>query len=718
MAEIKITGNTGDAVQAVNQLNSAVKNVNKTEEEMWREEAEQQKIKAEQEARKKKWLQEQGYLVKKVTEEVKEQGTKWTELASKMDIMGKIKGAFDWVKDNVQSMESLQTQFAALSLFDSDGKFRKVLNESIVLTKGVANEYDLIAKTNMLMQQGFNLTEDQFRDLIDVSARYASVIGVDINEAIDKLSTSSLKEREGLMRKMGVQLDVNKALDDYAKKLGTTIAGLSDAERQTAILNEQVSKLKEAFSAKGINNESLMSPISTAMKQMDTLTQQATDKIIAQLGVIATAPVTRLLIKIMGGETEKKQLEDLERQVRLNDQIVKKYGEGLSDKQKALLLEKEILMNEQKKREAIQEQKEQMEKGLVAQQQGDLVSNRTGGNIRKIKNALRETREKDDLYQAFKKANTTTDAMSQHMRMMKIDMELMLENAKKASSGIELAFKPSKESEASRAEEERIAKERADRIAASNKANAEKKAKEDEELQNKIIASKWKAFERRYKIKQEESLKNVAQNDKKIAEQMEAVDLDAIFETGIKASNIDEDVYEMRKKKTIDYNNWKKENIIAQIKEETAMEEKFKSYMFEAANNMYTGLLEGRANFLQETIAMSMKRAGAEIFNDGLQGLWQGGRWALSPYPTMAAQGVATIGYSLAEIGAGLALGYAGTKMMPKVSKKGGEKDTTAKDSNEINDSKKQEYKVNTYLFPSERDYLQGLQKSNSKLHG
>lgn len=717
MAEIKITGNTQSAIQSINQLNGAVKNVNKTEEEMWREEAEQQKIKAEQEVKKKKWLQEQGYLIKKVTEDVKEQGNKWTELASKINIMGKIKDAFGWVKDNVQAMESLQTQFTALSLFDESGKFRKVLNESIVITKGVANEYDLIAKTNELVQQGFEFTEEQFRDLIDVGGRYASVIGVDINEAIDKLSRSSLKEREGLMRQMGVHIDNNKVLEDYAKKLGTVVEGLSDVERQSALLNAQVSSLKDAFDLKGINNESLMSPISTAMKQMDTLTQQMTDKIIAKLGVIATAPVTKLLIKIMGGDEDKKQLADLERQVRLNEMIVEKYGEGLSDKHKSLLLEKESLINEQKKRDVIQEQKEQMEKGLIQQQQGDLVSNRTGGNIRKIKDMLKETREKDDLYQAFKKANISTDAMSQHMRMMKIDMELMLENSKKISSGIELAFKPSKDSEDARAESDRVAKERADRIAESNKNNAEKKAKEDEELQKKIISSKWKSFERTYKIKQDESLKNVAMQDKKIAEQMESVDIDAIFETGLKVSNIDEDVYEMRKNKTIEYNKWKKENRIAQIKEETELEEKFKSYLIDASNNMYSGLLSGREAFLQETIAMSMRRAGAEIFNDGLMGLWQGGRWALSPYPSMSAQGVATIGYSLAEIGAGLSLGYAGTKIMPKTGKASEGKDTTARDSNTINQNMKTTQKVSTYLFPSERDYLQSLQHSNAKLN-
>jgi len=265
MATQQLNIDVNQATKALEELNSQIQKVNGTEEKV-------------------------GETSKKTTKEMQEAaektGNKWTEMAAKMDIVGKLKGVFDFIKENVQAMESLQTQFTALSLFDESGKFRKVLNESMVLTRGVANEYDLIATTNDLMQQGFDITEEQFRDLIDVGARYASVIGVDINQAIDQLSKSSLKEREGLMRQMGVTLDMNKVLDEYAKKLGTTVEGLSDVERQSAILNAQVSALKDAFDMKGIDNAALMSPISTAMKQMDTMTQQLTDKIIAQLGVI------------------------------------------------------------------------------------------------------------------------------------------------------------------------------------------------------------------------------------------------------------------------------------------------------------------------------------------------------------------------------------------------------------------------------------------------
>ena len=105
---------------------------------------------------------------------------------------------------------------------------------------------------------------------------------------------------------------------------------------------------------------------------------------------------------------------------------------------------------------------------------------------------------------------------------------------------------------------------------------------------------------------------------------------------------------------------------------------------------------------------------GAEIFNDGLQGLWQGGRWMLSPYPTMAAQGASMVAYSLAEIGAGLALGYAGKAAMPSTSsKEASTKETAAVDRQ--SQAPKNE-KTDVYLYPNEKIWVRRLNESMKKV--
>lgn len=678
---------------------------------------------------------------KEITDGAEKASNKWTELASKLDVFGKVKEAFGWVKDNVQAMESLQTQFTALSLFDASGKFRKVLNESIVLTKGVANEYDLIATTNELMQQGFDFTEEQFRDLIDVGARYASVIGVDINKAIEQLSKSSLKEREGLMRQMGVTLDMNKALDDYAKKLGTTVEGLSDVERQSAILNAQVSALKNAFDMKGIDNTALMSPISTAMKQMDTLTQQMTDKIIAKLGVIATAPATKLLIKIMGGDEDKKQLADLERQVRLNDMIVQKYGEGLSDKQKSLLLEKESLMNEQKKRDVIQEQKEQMEKGLIQQHQGDLVSNRTGGNIRKIKDMLKETRANDDLYQAFKKANVSTDAMSQHMRMMKIDMELMMLSATKIQAGITEGLSKFKDDEEARIKQEEINKERRQRIYEANKEKISQQIADEmkEWKENQQIKMDSEAYWANYQIKQIEKvnkakheaiLREVDNDKKKVEYAIKSKEYMDYLKKG--EIQLERDMFAEKNKTLTDFNDGRlikmkftSDELKAMSQSEISVKIKNEKEYYDAADRManmgyqkaanfstmlINDVLMGEKEFRKEMIGDFIKGIGDQMVADGtfhvFAGIAKG--WGGNPLGWKEAQAGAV------EVGVGVGLGATG-KAIGTTSSKSEEKtkETAAMDRT---NTKPQNQKTDVYLYPNEKPWLRRLNKSIKKI--
>ena len=153
-----------------------------------------------------------------------------------------------------------------------------------------------------------------------------------------------------------------------------------------------------------------------------------------------------------------------------------------------------------------------------------------------------------------------------------------------------------------------------------------------------------------------------------------------------------------------------------QLKEEQKIEMKAQEYVIEASNFAYQNLIAGKTNFLKEMIALSMQKAGAEIFNDGLQGMWQGGRWALSPYPTMAAQGVTMMGYSALEMGAGIALGYAGSKLMPSTggSSESKNKETAAQDrkANQSNNTQK----MDMYMYPDEKAWLRALNKGTNKL--
>lgn len=239
-----------------------------------------------------------------------------------------------------------------------------------------------------------------------------------------------------------------------------------------------------------------------------------------------------------------------------------------------------------------------------------------------------------------------------------------------------------------------------------------------EELEKKINNSKYKRLEKQYNDKI-----NLAKQTSETINNFlvgEETSIDDIFESSSmmkRQQAMNEQMQELEKQSSENRINLKKREHEILLAQEKEYQDIAKSYLIDAANNIYSGIINSRENFLQETIALSMRRAGAEIFNDGLQGLWQGGRWMLSPYPTMSAQGSAMVGYSVAEMGAGVALGYAGAAAMPSTGGKSSEaknKETAARDRLQNFDTQKKEAVV-TYLYPDERTAIQQLSKINKK---
>lgn len=672
MTEIKIVGNTGGAVQAVKQLNTEL---NQTEQE-------QKRIKKSTKD-----------TTKEMKEGAKESGSAWTELNSKLEVVGKgigyVKDAFikfheiqiKGRKENLQ-WESMMNSTRADEIQKNLGK----INESF------GDNVDKATKWRMAYASAFSDVKYDMDAFSNIAQNMAQRTGKDLNEMIEELQQGLLKGDLGILEDNGILHNADLEMQKYAGSIGKTVDKLTDFEKRQGQANIVMRYLNTEFN----NSKPLHDDYIETTNKLSKVTEdfagdvsRLTDEFIALNTEAGNLSIKKQMEKVAQDiQDAKKIISDGEAPYTPSFGADDFYGVGVIDDVGSDLAVKNAKEGLKKHESKLLTLMNNQSRILT----GKLLSDYKIRGVETVAE-MKEIQKNIDI--AIEKAEIGLDKYSGS------NEDLFSEQGKAAYVNLQAL----KNVRAETVKELELIK------------GIKTEDKKDDGRQEKIIASKWKRFERINKIKHEEALKNVAQNDKKIAEQAESVNLDDIFETGIKPSNIDEDVYEMRKKKTIDYNNWKKANRIAQMREETAMEEKFKDYMVGAANNMYSGLLEGRANFLQETIAMSMKRAGAEIFNDGLQGLWQGGRWALSPYPTMAAQGVATIGYSLAEIGAGLALGYAGTKIMPKTGKASEGKDTTAKDSNKINDNKKQEYKVNTYIFPSEREYLQSLQKSNNKLN-
>lgn len=228
--------------------------------------------------------------VKKESDVVKETATNWDKLGQKIiainsaiGLFQEAVGALSAFNDTIKKMEGFQTQATALSLMSKNGEnLNDVLSRSVEITKGVVNQYDILGSVNQLMMKGFELSSASLEKLIDVSGIYSSVTGQDVNSVMQMLAMASQRERDATFEKMGIYIDIDAVLQQYAKTMGKTVEQLGEAEKSTALLENAMDKMKAKFEETGLSAASLESPITHALKVAETAIAQTTDTIVAK----------------------------------------------------------------------------------------------------------------------------------------------------------------------------------------------------------------------------------------------------------------------------------------------------------------------------------------------------------------------------------------------------------------------------------------------------
>ena len=683
MAQVNIEGNTGGAVKAVNQLNTEL---NQTEQE-------QKQI---QKASEK--------TTKEIKEGAKEGESAWTRMNNAMEVIGKAYNAVIGAASKFHEMqikgrkENLQWQ----SMLNSTRASEIVVNMDKI-NAAFGDNIDKAQKMKMAYASAFSDVSYNVEDFGIIVQNMAQRTGKEITEVAEELQQMLLKGDMGMLEDMGLLHNADIELQKYAGSIGKAIDELTDFEVRQGQTQITMKYLNSEFNNTKPLQDTYINLTNKAMHATDGFSgvvANLTDEIFNLNSGMDNLSVAGQMKRVQKEIDEAKKIIETGTQVRSGGGGFGEdswYGAGLEEIADA---------------KDVEDAKKRIESAnsKLLKLQNDASNIYSSKLIKDY--GVRKAESKKELKGIMDQIKTDTEAAQEQLKgfmangtlivnenslalMTRVQsLKTVYNEAQKEMAGLKSIKKTKAQIDAENAViSEAIAQE----MAEWKEANQAKQEREIKQAEKETLLA-----EQRKKREEDERLEKIAKEKE-------------MYFKLAKVRNADLILYDHIESKKADIKA--KEHEILR-KQEMEFQEKTKSYMLDAANNMYSGLLEGRENFLQETIALSMKRAGAEIFNDGLQGLWQGGRWALSPYPTMAAQGVATIGYSLAEIGAGLALGYAGTKIMPKVSKGSDKKDETAKDSNAINETKPQLSQTRTYLFPSEKDYLQSLQKSNSKLHG
>lgn len=137
-----------------------------------------------------------------------------------------------------------------------------------------------------------------------------------------------------------------------------------------------------------------------------------------------------------------------------------------------------------------------------------------------------------------------------------------------------------------------------------------------------------------------------------------------------------------------------------------------------ASNTFYQSMLDEQDDVLQRVAAMALQQAGSQIFADGIERMWKGGGDMLKfSKPEVQAEGATQFAYGVAEVAGGLALGYAGQKMMPNTGSGSSEsKSKETASSDRINNNNSGRDQMQVYLYPSQKYYLRTHNNANKKL--
>ena len=159
-----------------------------------------------------------------------------------------VKASLDLVLE-AESIRSVNQQFEILTR--NAGLSGQALQDALMTAAdGLVDDTELLKAVN---EQVVRLGDSANRlpEIFSLARTVTSAMGGDLLENFDKISTAISSGNVKALRNLGLIIDQDKALREYAKSLDTTVLALSDTERRQALLDATLERGKTAFA--GIN---------------------------------------------------------------------------------------------------------------------------------------------------------------------------------------------------------------------------------------------------------------------------------------------------------------------------------------------------------------------------------------------------------------------------------------------------------------------------------
>jgi hypothetical protein len=108
---------------------------------------------------------------------------------------------------------------------------------------GLVKNVDLITIANKALVSGLPDVNNNFGKIADAGTRLANVLNQDTKATIESLTEAIAKGRSRQLQQFGILVDQEKAYNNYAKSVGTTVDALNNLEKQEAIQIESLRQL-------------------------------------------------------------------------------------------------------------------------------------------------------------------------------------------------------------------------------------------------------------------------------------------------------------------------------------------------------------------------------------------------------------------------------------------------------------------------------------------
>ena len=165
-----------------------------------------------------------------------------------------MKKAFEEVFD-AEKIEKINNQFDILA--KNAGVAGERLKEDLVKSvNGLADDTDVIESANKaLVSLGSNA--DKLPQIMELARKATSVMGGDLIQNFELINNAVASGNTKMLRQIGIIIDSDKAMREYAGSIGKFKSDLTDAEKKQAILNATLEKGGKVFKGVKEDNESL-----------------------------------------------------------------------------------------------------------------------------------------------------------------------------------------------------------------------------------------------------------------------------------------------------------------------------------------------------------------------------------------------------------------------------------------------------------------------------